>query len=244
MLSQSSLSRAALLTVVGLASISLPASSESGSVMREIVSAPVTHSCSIIVQGTSTELGGCWFLSCAAEEPSDLGCGLAAMHDVVELLPSPDRAWIAVVSVGEGHPVLEVVDLQALLAGGSYRSCKTIDPYPGTITVSRWTAESLLVASDMPLSRLPIRPGGGDRYLFKAPRLFELNVHTWRVREAERRRNTEGPTPNPSLQRTAPVVAHAKLLRFSAAQRRAGVTLRAEHASRHRLGVPAVGCGR
>lgn len=52
------------------------------------------------------------------------------------------------------------------------------------------------------------------------------------------------PLLNPSLQRTAPVVAHAKLRRFIAAQSCAGVTPREAHASRRRLDVPAVGCGR
>jgi hypothetical protein len=63
------------------------------------------------------------------------------------------------------------------------------------------------------------------------------------AREAQVRRFCPVPANN-SLQRTAPVVAHGKQLRFIAAQHLAGVTPRAEHASRHRLIESAVGCCR
>jgi hypothetical protein len=55
------------------------------------------------------------------------------------------------------------------------------------------------------------------------------------IEQPSRVPTSEPAPPNPSLQRKAPVVAHGKLLRFSAAQHRAGVTPRAGHASRHRL---------
>lgn len=71
----------------------------------------------------------------------------------VDLSISPDGRYLAVVSVGEGHPVLDVLDLARVLAGThGDRSLLTIDPYPGSIELAGWRGGCLRVRSDRPLA--------------------------------------------------------------------------------------------
>lgn len=69
----------------------------------------------------------------------------------VGLFPSPDGRYLAVLSAGEGHPVLEVLDLPRLLKGTG-GVLRRIDPYPGSIGVTGWAGPRLRVESDRPLA--------------------------------------------------------------------------------------------
>lgn len=75
-----------------------------------------------------------------------------ALLMVDSLAVSPDGRYIAVISVGEGHPVLDVLDLaRALGSSHGDRALATINPYPGWIAVDAWRDGALLVSSDRPL---------------------------------------------------------------------------------------------
>lgn len=98
----------------------------------------------------------CWYVDCAPAARRELGCGLSALSAVAELAISPDGCWLAVVSVGEGHPVLEIVEVAPLLAEPSeYRTNLALNPYPGGFGRIEWLDGSLEVSSDMPLGLLP-----------------------------------------------------------------------------------------
>jgi hypothetical protein len=82
-------------------------------------------------------------------------------HEVWQVSVSPDDKYLAVISVGEGHPIIEVFHLGEVLISShsteenSVNSLLTIDPYPGYVWILGWRAPSVLrVASDMPLERL------------------------------------------------------------------------------------------
>jgi hypothetical protein len=64
----------------------------------------------------------CWTLACSTKPSESLGCGVTAMSQVAEFAVSPDARWLAVVSMGEGHPWLEVVPLKPLLRQHRYRA--------------------------------------------------------------------------------------------------------------------------
>lgn len=72
---------------------------------------------------------------------------------VEELRASPDGRHLAIVYVGEGHPVLDVVDLPRLVRQRRYEARLTLDPYPGWIAVRRWDGSHLVVASDVLLTQ-------------------------------------------------------------------------------------------
>lgn len=97
----------------------------------------------------------CWYAECAAAR-RELGCAMSALSAVAELVASPDGRWLAVVSVGEGHPILEIVEVAPLLAEPSeYRTNLALNPYPGGFGRIEWLDGALEVSSDMPLDQLP-----------------------------------------------------------------------------------------
>ncbi|HZM28008.1 MAG TPA: hypothetical protein VFB89_11660 [Gemmatimonadales bacterium] len=123
------------------------------------------------------------------------------MYEVEELVVSPDKKWLAVVSVGEGHPALEVVDAQTLLLQRKYIPVHAIDPYPGTVSVTKWEGDSLLVTSDMPLhlsegSRLD------PELMVLEQQEFRLFVGSWHVEPKDwDKLPRDWRTPNTPLER-------------------------------------------
>ncbi|HWQ10381.1 MAG TPA: hypothetical protein VN436_14775, partial [Holophaga sp.] len=90
----------------------------------------------------------------------------------------------AVVSVGEGHPVLDVLDLARVLAGthGDH-SLLTLDPYPGFIELAGWRGGCLRVRSDRPLADgldASGRPPGHDIEETATAFLVDLSVNAIR----------------------------------------------------------------
>lgn len=76
---------------------------------------------------------------------------------VYQVAISPNDDHIAVLSAGEGHPVIEIFEIENIFKQGA--GCENtidpisrIDPYPGTIWIEGWESEMLLtVGSDVPL---------------------------------------------------------------------------------------------
>lgn len=107
--------------------------------------------CALEVDIRNDERPACWRVDCVDAAPRTLGCDTTELHQVADLQVAPDQQWLAVISVGEGHPMLEVVALSDWLAGKPYRAQCTINPYPGTIHAERWDAGRLRVVSDVDL---------------------------------------------------------------------------------------------
>lgn len=102
----------------------------------------------------------------------------------VTLLPSPNGRHLAVVSVGEGHPVLDILDATRAAAGThGDRSLLFVDPYPGTIELVGWRGGRLLVRSDRPLADgldASGRAPGGD--VAASTSLFGIDAATGEIR--------------------------------------------------------------
>jgi hypothetical protein len=152
---------------------------------EEAVRAPlverVSPKCQISVQNRSDFGGACWSLACDSKKTRKLGCELAAMSTVGVVSASPDRRWLAVISAGEGHPFLEIVDLGRLVRDRGYRALLTINPYPGTINLVRWSSDALIVESDMPLTEMPIPLEEAESRMIDPPGTFRIRIGTWKV---------------------------------------------------------------
>jgi len=67
---------------------------------------------------------------------------------------------LAVSSVGEGYPILDVFDLTAVLADNDdgkphpVAPTTSINPYPGGIWINRWDGDKLIILSDVPLETI------------------------------------------------------------------------------------------
>lgn len=102
---------------------------------------------------------------------------------ISDIKASPDGNSLAVISVGEGHPVLEVIDLALLLQEKKYHVLQKIDPYPGTIEIRSWEdSVRLHIASDMPLTRIDKTSGRVPPDLaFSWQETFALDILTGEI---------------------------------------------------------------
>lgn len=82
-----------------------------------------------------------------------IGTDITEFREVWQVLESPDGRFLAVVSAGEGHPSLEVLDLPALIRNKKPIQLLLIDSYPGDVSIGKWQDGRLLISSDMLLTR-------------------------------------------------------------------------------------------
>lgn len=116
------------------------------------IRAELSPRCALEVDVRKDEQSACWRVDCVDAAPRELACDTTALHQVVDVQIAPDQQWMAVTSVGEGHPMLELVALTEFLAGKPYRALCTVNPYPGTVYFDRWEAGKLRVVSDVDLT--------------------------------------------------------------------------------------------
>lgn len=120
-----------------------------------------------------------------------LGEDLSALRQVVQVQASATSGvtaaatWLAVLSVGEGHPILEVVPLSALLQG-NYQVFKALNPYPGSIWPEAFSADgqSLHFRATVDMKKLASAPWDArfaEVILFEESQLFTLNLLTGEV---------------------------------------------------------------
>lgn len=108
----------------------------------------------LCVINTSNE-GPQWFLLSSDNWSLNkrIGSISADLMLISDIKASPDGKALAVLSVGEGHPVVEVIDLPLLLQEKKYRVLHKIDPYPGSIEIRSWEDNvRVQIGSDMLLT--------------------------------------------------------------------------------------------
>jgi hypothetical protein len=98
------------------------------------------------------ENGTYWFILAGLTGNRKIGANLSALMEVSELLVSPQGNYLAVLSVGEGHPFLEIIDLKKLRQDNRCVVLHSIDPYPGSVWVKRWESTRLILGSTVPLT--------------------------------------------------------------------------------------------
>ena len=84
-----------------------------------------------------------------------------SLGHVWQLAASPGDTYLAVLSEGEGHPMVDLFDLGEVLDtrdsddDQAVKPLLIIDPYPGGVWIIRWRNDSVLeIRSDAPLDRL------------------------------------------------------------------------------------------
>lgn len=133
-------------TVLALAGLVAGAPAMAGSVLRT----PLPGGCTLEADVRRDERSACLRLRCAGQAAQTLACDVTALHQIDQIIPSADGRWLAVLSVGEGHPWLEIVDLPALRRG-EYRATCSVNPYPGVLSLDAWLGEALRIGSDVDL---------------------------------------------------------------------------------------------
>ena len=125
-----------------------------------------------------------WFLlsTDAGITNERIGTLAPALHVVTAIKASTNGRYLAVHSVGEGHPVIEIIDLSKLLQKKTYHVLQTIDPYPGTIKIHSWDGTQLLVECDMLLTHLDKTQGRAPEELALSwQEVFAVNALTGEI---------------------------------------------------------------
>lgn len=92
-----------------------------------------------------------WLVARKGGYSSDIPIAPSYLPFVESISVSPTNRKLAVISVGEGHPVLEVVSVPQLSEGGKYDVELFINPYPGGIWIEGWDGDNLILGTDVPL---------------------------------------------------------------------------------------------
>jgi hypothetical protein len=138
----------------------------------------------LCVINTEDETGAHWFILKDMGRSREIGSNLSCLHQVDHILPSPDNRHLAVLSVGEGHPILEVIDLEKLRLQSKYVVLQEIDPYPGTVSIDGWDGSYLIVNSNVPLT-LRNEDGRVDPALIlPKDEAFSLDVATGEIKSS------------------------------------------------------------
>lgn len=101
------------------------------------------------------------------------------LYRVISMDASQDGMYLALVSIGEGHPELLVLDLPALINGAGGTVKYSIDPYPGMVSVTGWKGNVLEIESDRLLSFRSKQEGRIPEELeLYSPESFTLDMNT------------------------------------------------------------------
>lgn len=138
----------------------------------------------LCVINTEDENGAYWFILKDMGHSREIGHGLSCLLLVDQILPSPDHKYLAVVSVGEGHPLAEVIDLEKLRLQSKYVVLQEIDPYPGVVSLDRWEGSYLIVNSDMPLPQRKENGRVDPDLILPKEEAFSLDVATGEIKSS------------------------------------------------------------
>ena len=130
--------------VAGISCLLASASAAAGSLLRT----PLPGGCALEADVRRDARPACLRLRCAGRPAQTLACDATALHQIDQAIPSADGRWLALLTVGEGHPWLEIVDLPALRSG-EYRAACSINPFPGVLSLDAWLGGALRIGSDV-----------------------------------------------------------------------------------------------
>jgi hypothetical protein len=128
----------------------------------------------ICVVNTDEGISAWYLIRGSNEKSAELGRGLGGMTTIERILISPDKRFAAVCSSGEGHPIIEIVDVP-VLCQKQYKVIATIDPYPGVVWLVQWKDSHLMIASDMLLSMPKNKEGRVDSNLM-LPKIMKFTL--------------------------------------------------------------------
>ncbi len=111
-----------------------------------------------------------------------------SLYDISQIKISPQDKYMAVLSAGEGHPLVDIFETKKILLqqdgleGAVISPILTVNPYPGGIWINRWETDTLLlVDSDMPLDQKE------KMHLLQEPE-SETHTFSWNILTGEIKR--------------------------------------------------------
>lgn len=134
--------------IAGIAALALLASVNSHATNQgyDVITAKVGDSAELLVINLA-DRSSHWYVVGGEGGNRMLGTDFAGFQFIGELAASADYQYLAVISVGEGHPLLEVVDLQLWLQQGVYQVLHELNPYPGNFELQGWQGHTIEFAS-------------------------------------------------------------------------------------------------
>jgi hypothetical protein len=107
----------------------------------------------------------------------------AAFIGMYEISVSPDSKYIALSISGEGHPWVEIYDLQQLIIEQKKVLISELNPYPGSVKIIGWKDENLVVESDVDLLLMSEGNEIDSNELFENYKKFIFNIFTRKITE-------------------------------------------------------------
>lgn len=92
-----------------------------------------------------------WFIS-SKNKLKKLKNPPETMLRIFTLKASPDKKYLAVLSADEGHPEIDIFDLEAILDDQKTEAICGVDPYPGVVFIIKWEGKNLHIGSNIFLS--------------------------------------------------------------------------------------------
>lgn len=110
----------------------------------------------------------------------------ATMYQVEKLKSSADKKFLAVLSVGEGHPEIGIFKLEEVLADKDAKVVFGIDPYPGIVDLVEWQGDVLHIISTIFLTEKSEEYGRvPDALSLFSPESFLLDIRTGNIEPLE-----------------------------------------------------------
>jgi len=126
-----------------------------------------------------------WFETCTGRPVRPIGSvPETSARSVWQAAISPGDDYLAVLSVDEGHPMVDIFQMDRIFSEAKDSEklppLISIDPYPGTIRIQGWQGDTILeVESDVPLNLLDKYTGRtGIEEPWSEPRGFLWDVST------------------------------------------------------------------
>jgi hypothetical protein len=119
-----------------------------------------------------------WYLFETRSNYIYLGDNYSSFSNVDQIKVSKNNKYLAILSSGEGHPALDVIDLKSLIGLRKSKILFAIDPFPGyMIDIINWVDERLIVESDALLTHIDKESGRvPECLLFKNAERFALTM--------------------------------------------------------------------
>lgn len=129
-----------------------------------------------------------WFILKDARLSERVPVAPQSLSNVSDFQISPAQSFLAIVSIGEGHPILDVIELKPLLEQKIEKSLLSINPYPGFIHIEKWQQEQLIVVTDRLLTYststetgkgYPLSLSDGEKFSLEIPtgKITPLTAH-------------------------------------------------------------------
>lgn len=101
------------------------------------------------------------------------------LHWIHQISVSENGKYLGIISSGEGHPLLTVIELNKLLSDTKHRPILEIDPYPGAINIYNWENNNLILSSDMLLThRIDEYDRVPSELMLFSSKKFSLNIES------------------------------------------------------------------